>query len=324
MEVLADVFIEVFKVLSYGHHELVRVCSVNNAVIIAQGQPDDVPHGDGVIAIFIGDHNWLLEDAAHAQDRNLRLQDDGCAELRSKNSRIGDGDGAALYVIRHQLFAACALAQIGDGALQADEAQVFRALHHRHNQSPLQGNGNSNVDGLVILDGVAHHGGVHDRLDADSVHEGLGDKGHERQLDAVAGFPRLAVFVTEPGNARHVYFEDRVDVRAGVLGFHHALGNLLAHRRHGNQFARHYLHGWRSCGPRCWRGLCGRLLLLWRRLRWTSLGRGHGLWPAGTLSSAMLLNEALNILLADAAAQPGPGDLGEIDVTFTRHAPYQR
>src|SRR5580765_4051991 len=114
-------------------------------------------------------------------------------------------------------------------------------------------------------------------------------------------------------------------VRAGAFGFHHALGDLLAHRRHGYGFARKHLNSGRGGGP--WRGSGRRRLLLLSRLlllRRTRLRRRYGLWPACTLACAMLLNKALNILLADAATQACTWNLAKINIILTRHAAHQR
>src|ERR1700732_2484068 len=92
----------------------------------------------------------------------------------------------------------------------------------------------------------------------------LGDEWQVRQLDPIARLPGLAVLLPEPGDACHIHLENRVDVGAGALGFHHALGNLLAHRRHGHDFARYDLNcrrGW------TWRWSWLRLRMLLRLLR---------------------------------------------------------
>src|SRR5579864_2973102 len=108
---------------------------------------------------------------------------------------------------------------------------------------------------------------------------------------------------------------------AGSLGFHHALGNLLAHGRHGNHFTGNNLNlRYRNrLRLRLLRRLGLLLLLRWARL----LRRGaYHLWSASAL--AMLLNKALNIALADSPAQTGAGNLAEINVILTRHAAHQR
>ena len=91
-------------------------------MVVAQGQPNDVADGNGVTSILIGNHHWFFEDAAHAQDRNLGLQDDGRTKLRAEDSGVGNGDGASLDLVQFQLFAAGPLSCIRDGPLQTDKA----------------------------------------------------------------------------------------------------------------------------------------------------------------------------------------------------------
>ncbi len=67
-----------------------------------------------------------------------------------------------------------------------------------------------------------------------------------------------------------------------------------------------------------------RLLLLRLRLlhRARLRRRAHHLRPASAL--AMLLDKALNIVLADPSAQACSGNLVEINIVFPRHAAHQR
>src|SRR5262245_49147266 len=135
---LSNVLVERLQILADSHHELVGVSPIDDAMVVSQHQADNVAHGDRIVAVLIGYDDRLLEDAAHAQDGHLRLQDDRGAKLRSEDSRIGDGDGAALNFIGHKFFGAGTLAQIADGALQAHKAEVLRALDYGHDQAPLQ------------------------------------------------------------------------------------------------------------------------------------------------------------------------------------------
>lgn len=44
--VLTNILVEILQVLAYGHHELVGVRAINNAVIVAHGKTDDVANGN--------------------------------------------------------------------------------------------------------------------------------------------------------------------------------------------------------------------------------------------------------------------------------------
>lgn len=43
---LSNILVKVLEVLAHSHHELVGVGAINDAVIVAHGKPDDVPHGN--------------------------------------------------------------------------------------------------------------------------------------------------------------------------------------------------------------------------------------------------------------------------------------
>jgi hypothetical protein len=45
-EALPNIFVEILQVLAHGHHELVGVRAINNAVIVTHRETDDVPHGN--------------------------------------------------------------------------------------------------------------------------------------------------------------------------------------------------------------------------------------------------------------------------------------
>src|SRR5579859_5074867 len=111
---LPYVLIKALQIFPHRHHELVRVGAVDNTVIVADAQPDDVANRNGIGTVLIRDHHRLLEDAAHAQDGHLRLQDDRQPELRPENPGIGDGDGPALDVVGNKFLTARTLAQVAD------------------------------------------------------------------------------------------------------------------------------------------------------------------------------------------------------------------
>src|SRR5262249_27312684 len=107
---LTYVFVKFLEIIAHCNHELIGLCAINDAVIIAKCQADDVADGNRVIALLVSDNDRFFEDAAHAQDCNLGLEDNGCAKLRAEDSRIGDGDGATLDFVWHEFFGASTLA----------------------------------------------------------------------------------------------------------------------------------------------------------------------------------------------------------------------
>ena len=43
---LSNIFVEILQILAHGHHELVGVSAIDDAMIIAHGEADNVPHGN--------------------------------------------------------------------------------------------------------------------------------------------------------------------------------------------------------------------------------------------------------------------------------------
>jgi hypothetical protein len=43
---LSNILVEILQVLAHGHHELVGVRAIDNAMVIAHGEADNVAHGN--------------------------------------------------------------------------------------------------------------------------------------------------------------------------------------------------------------------------------------------------------------------------------------
>src|ERR1700691_2541643 len=65
---LADFLAKRLEILLHLSHELVGACTVDQAMVIAQRQVNHRTDGDGIVAIFIGDHERLLGDSSHSHD----------------------------------------------------------------------------------------------------------------------------------------------------------------------------------------------------------------------------------------------------------------
>ena len=169
----------------------------------------------------------------------------------------------------------------------------------------------------MVADALAFNRSVDDGHGFDACHQRLGDEGHVGQLDAMRLLKSRPLALADLHDARHINFEHRMHVRAGVFRFHHALGDLLAHWRHGHKFARdprrHMRRSRRSCGPR-------------RRGRRKHRTRCRSRCPGGCGSSALAIffNEAEDVVLSDASAQSRAGDVAQADVVFPGDAAHQR
>src|SRR5215472_6679514 len=146
---------------------------------------DDRADGDRVVAIFIGNDERHFRDPADAHDRRVRLIDDRQAEDGPELAGVGDGERRALDVFGFESLVASALAEIGDAALQAEKVEIAGVFQDGHDQSPIEGDGNANVDVAVITNVLAFDAGVDDGPLLQS-HDGGPDKErHEGEAGAM-------------------------------------------------------------------------------------------------------------------------------------------
>src|SRR5271166_6269858 len=237
---LQQLLVPSFQELLHLGHELVSDRAINYPMVIADAEVHHRANGDRVVAVFVGNHHRLLLDAAHAHDGNLRLVDDRHAELGAKDARVGDSEGSTLHLVWLQLLGAGALAEIADSALQADKAPLFGILHHGHDEPPIESNRDTQIDRGVVMDVVAFHRRVDDGELANAVYHGAREERREGELVA-GGLLELRFHpFAQLYDARDIHLKDTVHVGAGALRQHHVLGNLLAHYRHGYDFARRH------------------------------------------------------------------------------------
>src|ERR1700686_1664812 len=114
-------------------------------MVIAKREVYDGTDGDGIRAVFVGDHEWLFGDTADAHDGHVRLVDDGQAEDGSKLAGVGDGEGGPFDVSRKEFLRTGALAEVGDAALQSEEVELVGVLQKGGNEPAIEGNGEAGV-----------------------------------------------------------------------------------------------------------------------------------------------------------------------------------
>src|ERR1700724_1642038 len=146
-------------------------------MVIAQREVYAGTDGDGICAVFVGDHEWLFGDTADAHDGHVRLVDDGQAEDGSKLAGVGDGEGCTFDVSRKEFLRTGALAEVGDAALQSEEVELIGVLENGDNESPIEGDGDAGVNVLVVADVVAFERAVDDRILLQDVDGGATKKG---------------------------------------------------------------------------------------------------------------------------------------------------
>src|ERR1700722_8937012 len=131
----ADFFAPVFQSLFYKGHELVGHRAIDDAMVVTQREVNDGTNCDGICTVFVGDHEGLLGDTADAHDGDVRLVDDGQAKYGAELAGIGDGEGCAFDVGRHELLGTSAFAQVGDTALQSEEVEFVGILEDGNDES---------------------------------------------------------------------------------------------------------------------------------------------------------------------------------------------
>src|SRR5271165_1555391 len=200
---------------------------------------NDRADGDGVVAVGVGDYQRGLGDSADAHDGRIRLVDDGQAEHGSELAGVGDGEGRAFHVFGLQLFAAGALAEVGDAALQSEEIHLVGVLEDGNDQSPVERDRNADVYVAVVADALlltlafkrrSYDGKLLQRDDG-----GANEERHERKAGAVALLESGFQFVAQGDDFGDVHFEHAVNVGAGAPRFDHALRDDPAHVGEGNE-----------------------------------------------------------------------------------------
>src|SRR5581483_10614764 len=126
-----------------------------NAVVVAEHGVHHAADGDRVGAFFVADHHGRFHDSAYAQDRDLRLHDNGQAKQPTDAARVGDGKCSAGDVIRCKALGARSLAEVVHRALQPEKVQLFGSSYHRHNHSPVERHRDPEIDVAVVVNVAA-------------------------------------------------------------------------------------------------------------------------------------------------------------------------
>ena len=140
-------------------------------------------------------YDGLFFERADGKDRGFGLVDDGDAEFVAEDSGIGEGKGGSADFIRGQLLRARAAGEVRDGAGEVGEAALFCFAHCGHDQSPLEGDGDAEVDVGVIVNGVVDERRVDDGVVPQGFDRSGCDEGHVSELDAVALFESGALAI---------------------------------------------------------------------------------------------------------------------------------
>ena len=214
-------------------HPLSTDSAVDDLVVEAGGQPDLlIPlNTGGAILVLDGDSDLL--GGSDSQDGGLGWVDDGGELVNSGvHAHVGDGDGATLVLLGLELVIASLLGQLLDGVGDGLEATGLGASDDGGDEASGGGDGDGNVDGLELADGIASPAGI----DGGNLLAGNGDGLDEEVVDrklvlalggAVQGLTQLQQLVDG----------DRAgdeEVRVGLGRLQQAGGNGLAHAAEGD------------------------------------------------------------------------------------------
>ena len=136
------------------------------------------------------------------------------------------------HVVHGQRAFLGALAEVGDRLLDLGEAHAIRVAHDRDDQALGRGNGDRDVEIVVVDDLVAFDLRIDRRNVLRRERDGLHEEAHEAEADAVLLLEQILVFAARLDDRRHVDVVERRQQRGGVLRFLEAVGDRLAQARH--------------------------------------------------------------------------------------------
>ena len=189
--------------------------------------------------------------------------------------------------------------EVVHGALHAEQAQLVGLADDGHDQTPVQGHGNSDVDVVVLDQLLAVQRRIHRGVSLQGGRRSLQEERQEGQLGAVLLQELVLGGVAQLGNVCAINGVHGRDVRGGPLGPHHVLGDAQAHRAE-------------------------RLDIEIAEARFGSGREGRCRQPS--LGGPLLaLDVRQDVLLGDAAARSRAlAELGQLDSFFLGDAAYQR
>src|SRR5579875_2087818 len=129
-----------------------RVGAVDQPVVVGQRQVHHGTHRDHLAQGGVIDHDRPLHHRPGAEDRDLRLVDDGGVEQRAATAGVGQRERAAGQLVRAYLPGPGTLRQVADLARQPADVQVARVVDDRHHEAALGVHRDAEVLGVMVGD----------------------------------------------------------------------------------------------------------------------------------------------------------------------------
>ena len=236
----------------------------------------------------------------HSENPALWRIQDRSRHQRAVDSAVGNRESAARHIGDRELARARARGELGHLLLDIEECHLVRAAKHRHDEPALSADRDANII-VVVIDHIAavnrgiHFGNALERLNA-----AAREKRHEAQRNAVLGFERVLMLVSDLHHRAHIDFVESREDGGRVLGVNEAFGDTRAKAGHRNSAVARLI---RKFGVE--RRFRGSRWSSGRRRRWRC---GRSTWAACGLLE--------HVALGDAAVFAGACDGGSINSGF--------
>src|SRR6266536_871855 len=166
-------------------------------------------HGDDLAECPVVHHNRPLHDGTGAQDRHLRLVDDGCVEEYAPAARIRKRERSAAQLVRADLTGPGTPGQIVDLSGEAANVEVTGVADHRYDETALGVHSDPEMFGIVKGDFslLRVDDGVQLRVQLERLNRGEREERHEGKPDAFAGLELGPGPLPQAGDVRYVRVE---------------------------------------------------------------------------------------------------------------------
>lgn len=201
--------------------------SVNDTVVVGKGNV----HHRADLNLAVNSNGSLL-NGVHAQNGALGHVDNGSTHHRAKDTTVRDGEGTAGQVLNGNLAITGLGSVLGNALLNLDKRQRLSVADDGGDETLGGGNGNRDIDIVVVDDRVTLDSGVDSGQLLKSVARSLDEGRHESKLDVVLLQDGILVVRAELHEVGHVDLVEGGERGSVLLRLLQALGDGLTHAVH--------------------------------------------------------------------------------------------
>src|SRR5713226_6291910 len=147
--------LRIFDALFHAYKKGDRFLSIDSAMIITQREIHHRTNLD-----FSAAHDRALLNRVHAENSALRRIEDWCAEQRSIDAAVRDRERATLQIFNLDFTVARPAGVLRDIVFQLRKRLLVCLANHRHDESTLRADGDSNVVEMILDEIVAFNSAV--------------------------------------------------------------------------------------------------------------------------------------------------------------------